>query len=127
MLPERSGKRRASARAVHQDQVVAGFGAVGGAFHPWPGRVEEAERVEGDATAAAASGGQGTAEVVGDGTGCGADEAVDRDVDRRSPADGDDGGGERLHDLGTSGRLLGFDRRVHPDRPFGQLQLERQV
>jgi hypothetical protein len=104
--------------AVHQHQVVAGSGTVGGAFHPWPGRVEEAERVECHATATAATGGQRTTEVVGDGARRGADEAVDRDMDRRSPADGDDGGGERLHDLGTSGRF-GFDRRVHPGRPSG--------
>jgi hypothetical protein len=103
--------------AVHQDQVVAGLGAVNWSLHPWPGRVEEAERVEGHATAAAATGGQHSTEVVGDGTGCGGDEAVHRDMDRRSAADGDDGDGERLHDLGAAGGLLGFDRRVHGGRP----------
>jgi hypothetical protein len=34
---------------------------------------------------------------------------------------GGNGVGERLHNLGASGRLLGFDRRVHPDRPFGSI------
>jgi hypothetical protein len=57
------------------------------------------------------------AEVVGDGPGCGGDEAVDRDMDRRSAADGGDGSGECLHDLGAAGRLLGFDRLVHRGRP----------
>jgi hypothetical protein len=102
--------------AVHQDQVVAGPGAVGGPSHPWPGRVEEAERVECHATAAAATGGQRTTEVVGDGTRCGVDEPVHRDMDRRDAVERGDGVGECLHDLGTSGRF-GFDRRVHPGRP----------
>jgi hypothetical protein len=79
--------------------------------------VEEAERVEGHATAPAATVGQHPSEVVGDGARRGADETVHRNMDRRNTADGDDGGGERLHNLGTSGRLIGFDRRVHPGRP----------
>jgi len=78
--------------------------------------MEEAERVEGQATATAAPGGQRTTEVVGDGACRGGVEAVDRDMDRRRMAVGDHGRGERRHDLGTAGCLIGFKRRVDPGR-----------
>jgi hypothetical protein len=100
--------------AVHQDQVVAGLGAVAGSWRAWPSRVEEAAGVQGHAAAAAATVGERATDVVGERPGRGTSEAVDRDMDRRSPVQGGDGVGECLHHLGAPDRSLGFDRRVHP-------------
>jgi hypothetical protein len=41
--------------AVHHHQVVAGSAAVGGSCHPWAGRVEQAEGVQGHPAASAAA------------------------------------------------------------------------
>ena len=100
--------------AVHQHQVVAGPGAVAESCRTRPSGVEEAAGVQGHAAAAAATAGERATDVVGEGPGRGTSEAVDRDMDRRSPVQGGDGVGECLHHLGAPGRLLGFDRRVHP-------------
>jgi len=118
--------------AVHQHQVVAGPGAVRGSFHPWAGRVQEAERIQGHRAAAAATAHQRQAQVAGQGPGRGVGQAVDGHMDRRGMVHGGHGIGERLHDLGAPGRLVGLDRRVHTDRPpavwrGSQLRLEGRV
>jgi hypothetical protein len=68
--------------AVHQHQVVARSAAVGGSFHSRAGRVEQVEGVQGHPPAAAATVGQYPSEVVGEGSGGGIVETVDRDMDR---------------------------------------------
>jgi hypothetical protein len=107
--------------SVHQHQVVAGPGTVGGSCHTWPRRVEEAEHVQRHAAAAATAVAEHAAQVVGDGVGRGVGEAVDRDMDRWATVDGSDRVGERLDNLGAPGRTVGVGRGVHPDRPFGGL------
>jgi len=84
-----------------------------------PVGVQQREGVQGQPAAAAAAAGQDPGEVVGDGTRCGVDQAVDRDMGRGAPVEGGDGVGERADNLGTAGRLLGLERGLHPDRSFG--------
>jgi hypothetical protein len=68
--------------AVHQHQVAARSAAVGGSFHSRAVRVEQVEGVQGHPPAAAATVGQYPSEVVGEGSGGGIVETVDRDMDR---------------------------------------------
>jgi hypothetical protein len=77
--------------AVHQHQVVTGPGAVEESCRARPSGVKQAAGVQGHAAAAAATAGERATDVVG----------------------------ECLHHLGTPGRLLGFDRRVHPSLVHG--------
>jgi hypothetical protein len=72
--------------AVHQHQVVARSAAVGGSFHSRAGRVEQVEGVQGHPPAAAATVGQYPSEVVGEGSGGGIVETVDRDMDPGGPS-----------------------------------------
>jgi hypothetical protein len=105
--------------AVHQHQVVARSAAVGGSFHSRAGRVEQVEGVQGHPPAAAATVGQYPSEVVGEGSGGGIVETVDRDMDPGGPLEGGDGISERVHILGTASHLLCLDRGLHPNRLFG--------
>ena len=100
--------------AVHQHQVVTGPGAVEESCRARPSGVKQAAGVQGHAAAAAPTVGERATDVVGERPGCGTSEAVDRDMDWRSPIQGGDGVGECLHHLGAPDRSLGFDRRVHP-------------
>jgi hypothetical protein len=99
--------------AVHQHQVVARSAAVGGSFHPRAGRVEQVEGDQGHPPAAAATVGQYPSEVVGEGSGGGIVETVDRDMDPGGPLEGGDGISERVHNLGTASHLLSLDRGLH--------------
>jgi hypothetical protein len=104
--------------AVHQHQVVARSAAVGGSFHPRAGRVEQVEGDQGHPPAAAATVGQYPSEVVGEGSGGGIVETVDRDMDPGAPrgwrrnqrARPQPGHGESLALLGSW---------AAPNRPFG--------
>jgi len=113
-LPRAQELRMLEEAAVHQDQVVAGLGAVARSWRAWSSRMEEAAGVQGHAAAAAATVGERATDVVGERPGRGTSEAVDRDMDWRSPIQGGDRVGECLHDLGAPDHSLGFDRRVHP-------------
>jgi hypothetical protein len=113
--------------AVHQHRVVVGPGAVDGSCRVWPSRVKQAAGVQGHAATAAATVGERATDIVGERPGPGTSEAIDRDMDRRSPIQGGHGVGECLHHLGTPDRSLGLDRRVHPRSCELQLRLVQRI